>query len=101
MEIYGIINIKNNSIYIGTSWDWIVGKKSHLYKLIKTNHPNNSLQNDFNIYGINCFKFFFIEEDGDDYFPEYRKVYWIKKFQKKHKMYNIHKKTFRKQINTY
>lgn len=60
--IYMIINKVNNKKYIGSSRNLTQRRRSHLYKLRHGKHENNHLQNAFNKYGEENFKFDIIEE---------------------------------------
>lgn len=55
--IYKITNKVNEKVYIGESTNienrWV----SHIRKLVKQTHHSDTLQNDFNTYGIENFKF--------------------------------------------
>lgn len=55
--IYEIKNINNGKVYIGESLDITRRWKDHLIMLNEGIHYNYKLQNDFNIYGHECFKF--------------------------------------------
>jgi group I intron endonuclease len=60
--IYKIENNKDNKIYIGSAIDYKDRWANHKSRLIKGNHHNNHLQNAFNKYGINAFKFSLLEK---------------------------------------
>lgn len=55
--IYRIVNLKNNKVYIGSSINIEKRFREHLSLLRKNIHFNNHLQNAFNKYGENNFKF--------------------------------------------
>lgn len=59
--VYKITNLINNKIYLGSSSDLRSRKKSHLFLLRNNNHPNKHLQNSYNRYGDNNFKWEIIE----------------------------------------
>ena len=59
--IYKIENTYNQKIYIGSSIDIDKRLYKHLWLLRKGIHDNVYLQNSFNQYGENCFKFSVIE----------------------------------------
>lgn len=61
--IYKIINIVNNKCYIGSAKHYISRKSKHLSDLRRNNHHCIKLQNSFNKYGENNFKFSIIESD--------------------------------------
>ena len=60
--IYKITNLKNNRIYIGESFDIEKRWEQHKTDLIKGNHINRGLQQDFNLYGKRYFKFEILQE---------------------------------------
>jgi len=60
--IYQIINVKNNKIYIGESGDIHQRWRKHIEDLEQRIHHNSKLQNDFNYFGIESFKFEIIKE---------------------------------------
>jgi group I intron endonuclease len=74
--IYKIENIINKKVYIGQSNDIINRFKSHKNKLNNNKHPNAHLQNAWNKYEINNFKFEIIEECVKEIIDE-REKFWI------------------------
>lgn len=60
--IYKIINLVNNKIYIGSSNNIKKRFSHHKHSLINNKHYNKYLQNSFNKYTINNFKFEILEE---------------------------------------
>ncbi len=64
--IYAIINIINQKIYIGSSRDITERIKSHFCNLKRNNLDNKNLQEDFNTYGIENFKFEIISYCKED-----------------------------------
>jgi len=76
--IYGIINLKNNKIYIGLSTRLNVRKKSHFNALKRGNHINKYLQSAFNKYGEDAFSFIVLEYlESDKEKLKEREIYWI------------------------
>jgi group I intron endonuclease len=59
--IYGIRNLVNNKIYIGSAINFRKRKNSHFSALKKNKHHNIYLQRAYNKYGDNNFLFFVIE----------------------------------------
>lgn len=59
--IYGIRNLVNNKIYIGSAINFRKRKNSHFSALKKNRHHNNHLQRAYNKYGNSNFLFFVIE----------------------------------------
>jgi group I intron endonuclease len=55
--VYKIINITNNKLYIGSSTDVKYRLSRHKHELRKNKHDNIYLQNAWNKYGEDCFKF--------------------------------------------
>jgi group I intron endonuclease len=84
--IYKIRNIKNNKIYIGSSYNILNRWKQHKYQLNKNIHNNEHLQRAWNKYGKRNFEFIIIEvieiidiyKNMKDYIFE-REQYWIDK----------------------
>lgn len=82
--IYMIQNLKNGFVYIGqTANPFHARFASHRNHLGTNKHPNMKLQNDYNIYGGDCFRFevVAIEENREnlnklerDYIQYYRKL---------------------------
>lgn len=74
--IYKITNILSNKIYIGSGIDinnrWAV----HRYQLKNNKHVNIHLQNSYNAYGLDSFKFEIIEICEKEKFEE-REQYWM------------------------
>lgn len=64
--IYKITNIITNDFYIGSSCQIKKRKYVHFYQLVKNIHNNTYLQNTFNKYGVDNFKFEVIEECSKD-----------------------------------
>lgn len=60
--IYGIKNLKNNKIYIGSTKSLNSRKYEHFYHLKRNTHHSEHLQKSYNKYGKNIFAFFLIEE---------------------------------------
>jgi group I intron endonuclease len=75
--IYKIINVKNNKIYVGSAVNLRRRKNGHLMKLRKNEHKNIYLQNSFNKYGEENFKFEVIEYVDDKNNLIKREQYWI------------------------
>lgn len=60
--IYKILNIETGDFYIGSACHFYNRKSKHLQLLRKNTHNNRHLQNAFNKYGEDRFKFFLLEE---------------------------------------
>lgn len=59
--IYKIINIKNGKFYLGSSKNLLQRKKKHIYELNKGTHHSSYLQNAYNKYGAEAFRFVVVE----------------------------------------
>jgi group I intron endonuclease len=64
--IYKIENIVDKKIYIGSSVNVESREYKHFWMLKRKSHDNNHLQNAYNKFGKDSFKFQIIEECGDD-----------------------------------
>ena len=84
--IYKIENLINRKVYIGKSKDVDLRIKQHLEKLILNKHKNKHLQNAWNKYSEENFKFEIIEECDENKLNE-REIYWIAIF--KNNSYNL------------
>lgn len=78
ISIYGILNLVNKKIYIGSTKNFKTRKYSHFYKLKKGNHGNEHLQRAYNKHGKQNFHMFLIEECDES--ERYKKeVFFISK----------------------
>lgn len=75
--IYMIVNIINNKVYIGQSVNYKARKQTHKRNLINNCHDNPYLQSDFNLYGLDSFKFVIIEDHVAVNELLTREDYWI------------------------
>lgn len=76
--IYYILNLKTNKRYIGSTKNAIKRKQYHWNDLNKNNHPNEHLQNSWNKYGKESFKFKIIEECNIENIEKREEFYCIK-----------------------
>lgn len=74
--VYSIINIVDGRKYIGSSKDISKRLYKHTYDLNMNQHHNDRLQNAWNTYGEDSFKFKVIEECRIDMLED-REDYWI------------------------
>jgi len=72
--IYKIENLVNGKVYIGSSCDIKKRWRDHKYQLRHNKHYNNYLQNSWNKYREDNFKFKIVEETKD---LQIREQYWI------------------------
>ena len=75
--IYGIQNIANNKIYVGSAVDFLKRSATHKSKLKNNNHANSHLQNSWNKYGEQNFKFILLELVNDKKKLITRETYWM------------------------
>lgn len=61
-HVYSITNIENNKMYVGSTVEYEKRKRAHLNGLRGSYHDNRKLQEDFNIYGEDAFKFNILHE---------------------------------------
>lgn len=90
--IYGIINTKNKKIYIGqTRQPFYKRYQLHDWKLRDGSHDNQYLQNAYNKYGEEKFKFIVVEvvEDISDEILNQKEIYYIDQYKKQGLSYNI------------
>lgn len=78
--IYKITNLVNNKVYIGQSIDVESRFYAHLYMLRNKVHYNSHLQNTWDKYGENNFKFEIIEECRYELLDD-REKYYIKLYR--------------------
>ena len=89
MGIYQIHNVANGKILVGSSPNLPGVLNRHRFQLLAGNHPNKSLQSDWNQFGSDSFAFETVDElsttEGPDY--DYRpdliflEETWLEKFQ--------------------
>lgn len=104
--IYKITNKVNGKIYIGESFDIERRWKEHIDDLNNNNHHSNKLQNDWNTYGKDNFKFEIIRDVTNDMISSFNMelvllVYediYIKEYDSINNGYNI-EETLRKIFN--
>ena len=73
--IYKIENLKNGKIYIGSSVNLESREYKHFWMLERNNHDNEYLQNSYNKYGKDSFKFEIIEECDESLLIEKENYY--------------------------
>ena len=89
--IYQIKNKENGLIYIGSSNNIKRRWKDHISQLSKSTHSNMYLQEDWDIYGKDCFEFSILEEcDVENQFNlEQKYIDELKPFYRNNRGYNI------------
>lgn len=100
--VYKITNIRNNKIYIGSSNNIHQRWKNHIRELETNKHNNIYLQNDWNVYKKDNFKFEVIKECAEDirYSVEQKYLNELMPFYRTGKGYNIcEKSTERNETN--
>ena len=92
--VYKITCLKNGMIYIGSSNNVGSRLSNHKYNLKNNSHHNYYLQEDYNLYGINNFKFEILETCEDNYLDlEQKYLDKLKPFYKLGRGYNINEKS--------
>lgn len=91
--IYSIDNIITKQVYIGSAYEWKKRFRSHINTLNNNNHRNKFLQNSWNKYGQENFKFNIIisvfDKDNLSFVEQrYLDNYFL---TSKNKMFNINK----------
>lgn len=92
--IYRIFNIKTNKEYIGSSLNCKYRQLQHFQALKYRRHKNKILQEDYNKYGEESFRYEFIKHLKEDDFLYYEQIY----INKSENCYNIKKIATRKKI---
>ena len=87
---YKITNTENGSFYIGITTDYVKRKKQHFYQLEEGKHLNYKMQNDYNLYGREAFKFEVIEELEGTQEEGYAHEYELIQSSNATSFYNIH-----------
>lgn len=91
--VYKITCLENGMIYIGSSKNIGARMSSHRYNLKKHSHHNYYLQEDYNLYGKNSFKFEILETCEDGHLElEQKYLDELKPFHKLDRGYNIKEK---------
>jgi len=86
--IYSITNTINNKKYIGHTTDIKRRWQYHQGYLKRQKHDNAHLQEDYNKYGADSFKYEVIEECEEDQLEE-KEIYWIAFYDAKNNGYNM------------
>lgn len=76
-NVYMILNTKNNKVYIGQTCNFKSRCSYHKNRLKRCIHDNQNLQNDYNLYGVNCFKYTLLECNLSKSDSLKRETYWI------------------------
>jgi group I intron endonuclease len=77
--IYSIVHIESGKLYIGSALLFYKRWSEHKINLLRNRHPNKRLQNSWNKYGEDAFKFEVIEiiDNPTKEILEQREQYWI------------------------
>lgn len=75
--VYRITNVINNKVYIGQTNNYKRRINSHKKLLSKNKSTNPYLQQDFNMYGLQSFKFEILEECCTRCLALKRETYWM------------------------
>lgn len=86
--VYGILNLKNNNLYIGSSSNIYKRLLNHKKQLKKKTHENRFLQKDWNEFGSENFSAILIERSEQSLLQE-REQYFLNTYSKTNKLYNI------------
>ena len=86
--IYKIVNIKNGKVYVGQTYDLTYRWLRHRSDLNTNSHYNKHLQNAWNKYGQENFRFEILERCPLDIIDE-REIYWINKLDSINNGYNL------------
>ena len=86
--IYKIENLENRKCYVGSSTNIKYRFATHLHHLINNKHDNNYLQNSWNKYGKDNFKFGIIEECEEGELVK-KEQGWINYFKNIKNSYNL------------
>lgn len=84
--IYKITNLVNNKVYIGQSRNLQSRITRHKYRLKNNEHINKHLQNSYNKYGNDSFKYEIIEYCEENILNE-RECHWILHFNSHNRLY--------------
>jgi group I intron endonuclease len=79
--VYSIVNIDTDRKYVGSTAKFSARKRQHLYNLRHHNHYSKMMQDDYNKYGEERFKFYILEEieTFDRKFLFEREQFWMDK----------------------
>jgi len=81
MGVYKIINIIDNKVYVGGTSGLNQRKSCHFSELKRNIHKNHKLQDAYNLYGVDNFRFEIIEFVDDKVTLGEREEYWIQQLR--------------------
>lgn len=90
IAVYALVNETTNKMYIGSSISLRKREIQHMCLLNNGRHVNPHLQQSFNKYGANSFKFKVVEHATLDTLIE-KEGYWIEKFFDSGRLYNVYR----------
>ena len=77
--IYKIVNLITGKYYVGSTKSFETRKTCHFSRLRNNNHTNKHLQNAYNKYGADNFKFEIVEYVEDQYIKTLNSTYLLEK----------------------
>ena len=86
--VYRIYCVKTNKFYIGSSKNLWKRMITHIWSLDNKRHRNKNIQNEYNIYGNECFVFEIIEFCDEDKRLD-KEQYYIDLYKESSKLYNL------------
>lgn len=92
--IYAIRCTENGKVYIGRTQDFNRRIREHWLNLqrgFKRNMRDPSFQNDYDLYGIDCFEVYILEKDVAPEQAEAREAFWIAEYRATDPQYGYNK----------
>ncbi len=78
--IYRLFCIPSGKSYVGQTSDFQLRKQSHLALLKNKRHHSDTLQDAFNLFGIDNFSAEVLEQNIPQHLIDEREIYWINQF---------------------
>lgn len=92
--IYAIRCTENGKVYIGRTQNFDRRIREHwldLQRGFKRNMRDPSFQNDYDLYGIDCFEVYILEKDVEPAQAEAREAFWIAEYRATDPKYGYNK----------